>query len=306
MAMGPVQLSYSQNPQEAVLGEIAEGFTPYSASARFARGLVRAGFGLFLSAGSGRNDVSLGDPGEAYHVPFPAAAVSAAALHTGASSASIQTITAFGGVYGASELMPPRQATFAFDSSTDWDPTSGSVTYVNEKGATVTESLAVATSAALTTTGKVKKLVSVTIPAQTGAGGVFTIGVAALTAGTEALFCGVAVRQMLKTTLASSGLFGYPGQLGVTGPADYVDGETVPCLTEGGIWVASETANEDGDPVYIRTAVSGSFQVLGAFANAAGTGRVQLTRARFVRHSEAPASAALYTPSWARFHYFDR
>lgn len=306
MGLGPVQTSYSQNPQEAQLGQIAEGFGPQRVRSRIGRGLIRAGYGVLLAQGAGNDSLqnpqyaSIINPGTVYHVPFPAGTVSAAALHTGASSASVQTITSFNGVYGASELMPSRTITFTFDSSTDWDPTTGTVTFVDDLGNTVTENLAVATSAALTTTKKVRKLLSVTLPAQTGAGGVFTIGVSALTTGTEALFAGVAIRQAHKMTIATAGLFGYPGQLGVTGPADYVDSDSVPCLTEGGIWVYSEAAVNDGDPVYMRTAANGGLTVLGAFAPASGTGLTQLTRASFVRKTTGAG------PAWARFSYGEK
>lgn len=294
MPFSAVQSSYTQNPGEAVLGNFAEAFGARRVKSRISRGLTKAGFGVFLSSGA---DVSSVDPGEVYHVPFPAAGVSANALHSGASAASIQTITAFNGVYGSSELQPPRQVTFTFDASTDWDPTSATLRYVNDKNVIVTETISVATSGTPSTTGRVKRLISLTIPAQTGAGGTFTIGVAALASLTEALFEGVAVRQEFKTTPNSSALYSYPGVAATLGSGDYADAETVPVMSEGGIWVYSEAAVNDGDPVYVRTAVNGGLNVLGAFAPAAGTGLTLLTRARFVRQSAGAG------PAWARFLY---
>jgi hypothetical protein len=302
----PVQLSYTNNPREAVLGQLVEGFSPYRADSRIARGFIRAGFGVFLSSPADARDTTQSraviDCGEVFHIPNGASgsAASTTSVHSGASSASVQTITAFNGVLGAAEIQPPRALTFTFDSSTDWDPTTGTVTFVNEAGDTVTENLAVATSAALTTSAKAKSIVKVVLPAQTGAAGTFTIGTAAVAAPTIQGFAGVAIRQMLHRALTDDLIYGLPGY-GSGGPASYVDGEGVPCLTSGGIYVASEAAVADGDPVYVRTAVSGSNLVLGAFSNAAGTGLTLVPNAKFKRGAAAPPSTSLYRPAWAAF-----
>ena len=292
MPITPVQLTYTQNPQEAVVGSLAEAFAPHQAHARFARGMIKSGFGVFRSSGANAADF---EPGEAFNTPVPGPAVSAAAIHTGASAAAIQTITAFNGAFGGVDIQPPRPVTITFDASTDWDPTSGSITYVDLNGGTRTQTLAVATSAALTTSFAAKRVISITLPAQTGAGGVFTVGVAALATRTAADFDGVAIRQLFKRTLSSGSIYGLPGMLGVTGTADYVDGDSVPVLTTGGIWVYSEAAVSDGSPVYVRTAANGGLTQLGAFAPAAGTGLTLVPNARFVRDSSGAGAA------WARF-----
>lgn len=304
----PVQLSYSQNPKEAVLGQLANTMVGHRSDSRIMRGFGRAGFGVFLSSGaSAPANAELAssiDPGEVYHQPNGAtgAAADVDAIHSGASSASIQTITSFNGVLADQEIQPPRQVTAIFDASTDWDPTTAVLTYVDENGDTVSENLSVASSASLTTTGKVKRVVKLVIPAQTGAGGTFTLGVAAIAAETEARFAGVIIRPLVHRALSSDLLYGLPGFASTPGGATFVDGEGVACLKQGEIWAASETAVADGDPVYVRTAVSGSFLVLGAFANAAGTGRVLLNGAKFARSCAAPASASLYTPAWMKLN----
>lgn len=299
MAINPVQMSYSQNPQEAVIGAFAEAFGPRRVKTRFSRGLSKAGYGCFLTAGASNDPLFIADPGEVFQTPFPSSAALVGGVHSGASSASIQNITTFNGAYGAAgvTLQPARQLTFAWNGSGDWDPTNASFTYVNERGATVTETIAVATSTNATTVGRVKRPVSLTIPAQTGAGGTFTIDIALLAAATEATFEGVCVRQEFKRTVNSAQLYSYPGQGSLVGTGDYVDGDAMPVMCEGGIWVYSETAVADGDPVYVRVTANGGFLDLGAFANAAGTGRVLLSRARFVRDSSGPG------PAWARFLY---
>jgi len=293
MPINPVQLSYSQNPQEAFVGSLAEGFVGHQAHARFARGMIKSGYGVFRSSGSNALDF---EPGEVWNTPVPGAAAAVSAIHAGASSASIQTITSFGGTFGSVDIQPPRQVTITFDGSTDWDPTSGSITYVDSEGAVRTQTLAVATSAALTTTFAAKRVVSITLPAQTGAGGTFTVGTVALAALTAAEFDGVAIRQLFKRTISSGSLYGLPGMLGVTGTADYVDGDSVSVLTTGGIWVYSEAGVQDGSSVYVRTAANGGLTQLGAFAPAAGTGLTLVPGARFVRNSSGAGAA------WARFN----
>lgn len=304
----PVQLSYSQNPREAVLGQLAEAFRPYSGDSRIARGFVRAGFGVFLSSPADAPDSTqthaIIDPGEVFHQPNGATGSLAdvdALIVAGASATSIQTITSFNGVLGASEIQPPRHITFTFDSSTDWDPTTGTVTFVAENGDTVTENLSVATSASLTTTAKAKQILKVVIPAQTGAGGTFTAGVDAISAPDIAAFAGVVVRPQVHRALTDDLIYGLPGYGSTPGGATFVDGESLGCLTSGGIYVASEVAAKDGDPVYVRTAVSGGNLVLGSFSNTSGTGLTLVPNARFKRSCNAPANSSLYTPAWAAF-----
>jgi hypothetical protein len=139
--------------------------------------------------------------------------------------------------------------------------------------------------------------VSFTKPAQTGAGGAYTIGVAAQSALTLNDFLGVARRQVIKETLATSDLFRrVGGQTSNLVTADYIDGETVPVTEQGGIWVYSEEAVSDRDPVFVRVASGAGGTVLGAFRNDAEGGNcVQVTGARFVRDSAGAG------PAWARF-----
>lgn len=294
------QSSYSQRPSEAVIGQQAAAFEPSNVDSRVARGLVKAGYGVFLVQGGGTRGTQMLDPGEAFHIPNPDAAADVDAIKTTfASSASIQSFTTanLNGVVGASEMQPPRKVTFICDASTDWDPTNVTLTGYNHLGQLVSETLAIATSTTATSTNYFRKVTAVSIPAQTGAGGTATMGIAALSALTINDFLGVAMRQPAKTTLATAGLYGYPGITSTSTTADYVDGEPLPVLTRGGIWVFTEEAVVDRDKVFVRIAAGSGGSVLGAFRNDADTATcVEVVGARFMRD----ASAGL---AWVKFPY---
>lgn len=104
-----------------------------------------------------------------------------AIIATGASTAGIQTLTSasFDGLIGDDVMSPPRRLSFTFDASTDWDPTTITVTGKDESGATITELFAVATSTAANGVKYFSQVTQVSIPVQTGTGGTFTMGVRA-------------------------------------------------------------------------------------------------------------------------------
>lgn len=292
------QSSYSSRPAEAYLGQLAELMSPTHRHERVARGLIKAGYGLFKVAGTGNRGVFPTKAGEAYHIPNPGPLVDVDAIVDGGlSTTGTDLAAAANGVVGSAEMQPARRLTVTFDASTDWDATVGVLTYLNERGLQVSENIAIATSTSVTTTGYASKYVSFTKPAQTGATGTYDIGVLAQTALTIDDFLGVAIRREFKTTLATNDLYRMiGGQTSNLVTADYVDNEPVSILDQGGIWVYSEEAVSDRDPVYVRTAAGAGGTVLGAFRNDADTAScVRVTGARFVRDS---AEAG---PAWVRF-----
>lgn len=290
------QTSISQRPGEALIGQLAEGFSPSMRSAAVARGLVKAGYGVFKVPGTGTRGVFPTKERECFHIPNPGAAVDVDAITVTGTSAT-GTSTVADGVVGAAEMQPARKLTVTFDASTDWDATTGVLTYLDQAGRQVSENIAIATSTTATTVGYASKFVSFTKPAQTGAGGTYTIGIGAMPALTIADFFGVAIRQVIKTTLATNDLYRFVG--GSTSnlvTADYIDAETVPFLEQGGIWVYSEEAIADRDPVYVRVAAGAGGSVLGAFRNDADSAScVAVTGARFMRDATGAG------PAWVRF-----
>ncbi len=303
---GLLQSSISARPDVAVLGQLVETMNGRKVNSKVARGRVKAGYGVFAVPTVGTAGTDMLDPGEVFHLPDPVIAVDVDAIITAyTTSTAIQTFsgTALNGAVGGTEMQPARKVTVTTSSHADWSATNITVTGVNHLGQVVTDTLASADAGneTLTTTSFFRTVTSVVFAAQGGTGGTATVGISVLTA-TPAItaFRGVAIRQPMKTTIASNGLYGYPGITSQTVTADYVDGEPCPCLTAGGIWVYSEEAIADGDPVYCRVVAGAGGSVLGAFRNDADTASaILIPGAVFCRDTTAAG------PAWASLpHYF--
>ncbi len=275
-----MQLSHTTDPAVGRAGMLADLGPKYTKS-RIASGKVRAGYGVFRTPGYGGAGSQSYDPGQGYNIPVPGVALDVDAIATGAvgiSAATAKTILAsqVDGVVGSGIMSPARRVTVTVDSSTDWDPTTGVITYVDQDGQTRTENLAIATSAALTTTGYVRQFVSLYLPAQTGAGGTLTIGVAVLDTVNAADFEGVC--------LYSSGE--EPFQTDATQvPAEFGDGDTLPVLDAGQVWVVTEEATDPTSTVYVRIGAGSGGSQLGAF------------------RASADSATAVALPSSCRFAY---
>jgi hypothetical protein len=229
-----------------------------------------------------------------FHQPTPGVAVDADAITVlGTSATGVSTLA--DGVVGTSDMQPPRNLTVTFNASTDWDPTNGTIRYINDQGQLVSETVAIATSTTWTSAGKAIRFVDFTKPAQTGATGAYTIGITAMAALTLADFVGVAIRQNFKTMVRNDGMYGYPGVSSSLVEANYIDGEHVPLCEEGGIWVYAEEAMAEGDPVYLRIASGAGGTVLGAFRNDADTASCVLIPGARVKKSTAAAG-----PCWVK------
>ncbi len=285
----------------ALIGQMAD-ISPRGIESKAARGRIKAGYGVFkgnaVTAGAG---TTMTDPGEVYQIADPTQAASVNAIVTAyTTSTAIQTFSGTGlnGAVGATEMQPPRFLTMVLSSHADFDATNLSITGVNHLGQSVTELLAIPNggNATITSLTLWRSITLLSVPAQSGTNGTATFGVSALTTLVIADFRGVAVRQPVKTTVSTAGLYGMPGITSASVTADYVDGEVVPVLYDGSIWVYSEEAIVDGDPVYVRVASGAGGTVLGAFRNDSDTSSCALVvGATFCRDSTAAG------PAWARF-----
>ena len=297
-----IQTSYSQSPLVAALGQFADATAPHQVDSKVARGLVKAGYGVFKPAAGGGAGTSMLDPGECYHIPNPAQAVDVDAIVTAyTTSTAIQTFSGatLNGVVGAAEMQPGRLITFVFSNHADFNATNITLTGISPLGATQTESIAIPDggNATVDSTLHYASVTSIVVPAQAGTGGTATFGIAVMSTLVIADYRGVAVRQPTKTTIATAGIYGYPGITSTSVTADYVDAEVVPVLTSGGIWVYAEEAIADGDPVYVRAA-AGTNTVLGAYRNDSDSATcVLVVGAKFKRDSSAAG------PAWAKFAY---
>ena len=201
-----------------------------------------------------------------------------AIVATLASTAGVQTLTgaALDGVVGGAEMIPPRNVTMTFSSHADWDATTATVTGTDENGETVTENFSIPNGGNATVTGttKFRTVTSIAIPAQSGTGGTATIGTGSLLGNVDRHLLGISLYDATRE------------------PGAWVDNDTVPVLRQGRAWVTSETAVNDGDPVFVRFVVSGD-EVYGALrATPDSNDCVRWTRARW-RSMTAAAGLAI-------------
>lgn len=264
-------------------GAIAENFGPRKVLSRSASGPVQAGRMCFRAHGALRGQAGspVGEPGRVYQEPSPiiGADVDAILATGGASATSVGLFDAdeADGIVGVDDMLPGRRITLVLSSHTDWDASDATLRYVDQlTGLTVSETLVIPNggNATVTSVGYARAFVSLSIPAQTGAGGTFTIGVAALDASlTAADMEGVAIRKPMSVMSDPDS------------DVDFADGETVGLLRKGSIFVVTEDACVEGDPVYCR--VSGSGDVGDFRSDTDGGAAVLVPNARFGRSSAA-------------------
>lgn len=305
MGSGLLQSSISDRNSVAVVGMLSEAFNDRKVNSKVARGRLKAGYGVFAVPTVGSAGTSMLDPGEVFQIPDPGIDADVDAIITAiTSSLAVQTFSGatLNGVVGALEMQPARLVTLVLSNHVDWDATNATLIGVNHQGQATTETLAIPNggNATVTSTTRWLSVTSLAIPAQSGVGGTATVGVSALTATmTISAFRGVAIRQPIKTTISSGGLYSFPGITSTTVTADYVDAETAPCLTAGSMWVYGEEALTEGDPVYVRIA-AGTATALGGFRNDADTATcVLIPGAKVERDSPGAGPALVSFP-----HYF--
>lgn len=106
-----------------------------------------------------------------------------AILTNGASAVAAQVLDAsnFNGAIGPSMIRPTRFVTFTFSNHADWDLTVLRFWGIDEAGAEVSEEIHLpnAGNVVRTTKRRYRRAVRLEIPAQTGAGGTLTVGIAA-------------------------------------------------------------------------------------------------------------------------------
>lgn len=257
-----MQTSYSLDPAIAKEGMIADSRRLSHFVSRIAEGAIKAGLGCFRAPVTGASFSNYGgDPGAVYQIssPAPAASVNAILASGGASSLSIQTVsgTSLNGSIGTSLMYPPRFVQFVFSSHANWDATDITVTGELD-GVVVTDTIAVpdAGNATVVGTQYMDKVTSWTIPAQSGASGTYTVGVAILDGTLDITdFEGFAVYDncLVPNTIPSQDQ-----------TAEYHDKGTVSVMYKGSIWCIAENAVTQGAAVYVRTTTGSGGTTIGA------------------------------------------
>ena len=274
-----MQTSYSQNPPIGRVGMVADTRVMRHIKSRLADSFIQAGRGVFRVPGYGQGgETRVADPGQVYQLTAETVAADVDAfLAGGASAAGIQTITSFNGTLAATDLHPARKATLVLSNHADWDATTAVLRYINQDGQTVEENMAIPNggNATVTTTGFVRRVLRLVIPAQSGAGGTFTLGMAALDASvTIGDFMGVAVYDAAHTPALDTGVSDTS--------AEYGQGDSVPVMERGPIWVQTEDACSEGGAVFVRVATGtpGTFR-----SDADGGAAVEIPNAKWGRTS---------------------
>lgn len=173
-----------------------------------------------------------------------------------ASTAGVQnfTVADFNGAIGDDRIYPPAKISLVLSSHADWNATNATIVYEDQDGVRQTETLAIPDNgnATVTTTGYASRVISLSIPAQAGAGGTATLGTSASVTIGGADVLGVSIR----THHARR-------DSGVADTEVYEDETTMPVRRKGRVWVTVENAFEAGDRVFVRT-VAGVGEQLGA------------------------------------------
>ncbi len=106
-----------------------------------------------------------------------------AIIVTGTSTAGSQVYSGslLDGVIGVSAMVPGRYIDLVLSSNADWDATTAVLVGYDNNGNSITENFTIPNAGATTlhSTKRYSRIVSLTIPAQSGTGGTFTLGVRA-------------------------------------------------------------------------------------------------------------------------------
>lgn len=156
------------------------------------------------------------------------------------------------GVDGAGPYVLPARLAMVLDSDADWNATSASLVYEDENGVQQTEALAIPDggNATLTSVGYARRFVSLTIPAQAGAGGSYTLGRAAEVTLDGGDVLGVSIRTHKARQDGA-----------IENAENYEDEDQMPVRRKGRIFVTVENAFEAGDRPLVRCIASGAEQL---------------------------------------------
>jgi hypothetical protein len=211
-------------------------------------------------------------------VPVASAADADAIIVTGGSTAGIQSLVAadFDGAIGAGYFNVPAFITMTFSSHADWNATTATITGILADGSVGTDTIAIPDAGNAAVTGDVSfwKITGVSIPAQAGTGGTFTMGVAATGRDlTAAQVLGVAKRDSLVID---------DDELQVTCPAG--------ARRRGRICVETDETVLVGAAAFVRVITDG-VKLVGMFRDDADSGAaVALSGAHFTRVFSATAA----------------
>lgn len=231
------QTTYGLVPAIGRAGQVADGAIMQDVISTVAEGAVALGCAVLKGT----------SPRQGKPVAAVALDVDSIVATGGVSAATAQTVqtTALNGVIGQGRIVPAQQVTMTLNSHADWDATTATIYGEDADGNQLVEDVLIPNggNATITTKAAFGRVVSIFIPAQTGANGTYTAG----TAPTQAEFAradilGVSVWQSAHEPYTSD---------------SYSDKDEMPVLRKGRVYVVTEDAVVNGDPVYVRIVTSG-------------------------------------------------
>jgi hypothetical protein len=238
--MGGVQTSYSYQAPLGIAGAPATNRNLSRVAKIVSIAAIAAGFACFAGVNASRT-----------RTPAAAAVADADGIITTKATAASQQVSSgvdLNGAVGGAQMFPPRRVTMTLNSHADWNATTAVIAGENEDGAVISENLTIpdAGNAVLTTVQFFSKVTSVTVPAQGGTNGSYTVGFGSDLGPCDRQFQGVSLYTPARE------------------PGEYPTASEISLADEGDVWVTSETAVTAGDPVYVRF-TAGDGESLGAF-----------------------------------------
>lgn len=258
MTANNVQTSYDTDPAAAFAGQWADSGPRRT---RSVIGEVAMAAGLVCLTGGTTK-------AEGRPPPAPDAADVDAIIATGASAASVQTVSggSLDGVIGGAEIFPPRNLVLVLSSHANWDLTTATVTGEDAEGNVISEDFVIPDAGNATVTGAkfFSKVTSLRIPTQAGTSGTYTLGTGSSLG-----------------PLAPSRVHGITLYDASKKPEAWQIDEAWTVAREGRVYVYAEAAVDVGDPVYVRFVSTGS-EVNGSMRGSPdSTDCARLLRARF-------------------------
>lgn len=260
------QTSYSTVLAGGRSGLLADG-SYHDVISKVAQGLPRAGTLCLIGISATYQNGVFPTPGSVLPIVDPvvsAISILASGGTTGAAPTNF-TGAALNGTTGTGRMSPARRITLTLSNSANW--TAGAtikVTGVDQDGYAVTEILYPPASGnvVLTTDGYFGRVTNIGVSITGGAAATFTAGFSAgdgLIGDADGV---IPIWDPSREPLTSGAAPNFD---------QYAANDPVPCLRRGLIWVSSETATNEGDPVFVRMTTA-STNVPGQFGNAPAAG----------------------------------
>lgn len=182
-------------------------------------------------------------------------------IDTIATTTGVQTFDTameFDGETGLGIIYPPSRVDLVLSSHSDWNATTGVLTYLDEFGIKRVENLTIpdAGNATVSSVGFARQIISLVIPAQESTGGTADLGYQGPGGRIYANYGLVGISAFTHKTLQT------PSS---SNNEVYEDNDSMPVLRRGRIWVVSEDACNPNEAVYARCASGSGGSVLGKF-----------------------------------------